>query len=193
MEQSEVIRVKKKNEVYMQVFCEAGTGRELSDFFTFYVPGYKFMPAFRNKIWDGKIRMFNQLTKELYIGLLPYIKEFADVRELDIVYDNDDHYGMPDVTEEVNDDFLAQFIEGLNLHSKDKRIAPRDYQITAVKHAMEKNRALLLSPTASGKSLIIYLLMRLYLDTDPKQKALIIVPTTSLVEQMTSDFLDYSS
>ena len=193
METSEVIRIKKKNEVYMQVFCEAGTGRELSDFFTFYVPGYKFMPAYRNKIWDGKIRMFNQLTKELYIGLLPYIKEFAEVRELDIVYENDDYYGMPEVTEEVNDQFLAQFIEGLNLHSKDKRITPRDYQITAVKHAMEKNRALLLSPTASGKSLIIYLLMRLYLDTDPKQKALIIVPTTSLVEQMTSDFLDYSS
>lgn len=193
MEHSEVIRIKKKNEVYMQVFCEAGTGRELSDFFTFYVPGYKFMPAYKNKIWDGKIRMFNQLTKELYIGLLPYIKEFADVRELDIVYENDDYYGMPDVTEEVDDDFLAQFIDSLNLHSKDKRIAPRDYQITAVKHAMEKNRALLLSPTASGKSLIIYLLMRLYLDTDPKQKALIIVPTTSLVEQMTSDFLDYSS
>ena len=193
MEQSEVIRIKKKNEVYMQVFCEAGTGRELSDFFTFFVPGYKFMPAYRNKIWDGKIRMFNQLTKELYIGLLPYIKEFAEVRELDIVYENDDYYGMPEVTEEVNDQFLAQFIEGLNLHSKDKRITPRDYQITAVKHAMEKNRALLLSPTASGKSLIIYLLMRLYLDTDPKQKALIIVPTTSLVEQMTSDFLDYSS
>ena len=189
----ETLRIKKKNEVFMQVFCEAGTGRELSQFFEFYVPGYKFIPAYRNKIWDGKIRMFNQLTKELYIGLLPYIKEFAEVRELDIVYENDDYYGMPEVTEEVNDQFLAQFIEGLNLHSKDKRITPRDYQITAVKHAMEKNRALLLSPTASGKSLIIYLLMRLYLDTDPKQKALIIVPTTSLVEQMTSDFLDYSS
>ena len=190
---TEKLIIKKKNEVFLQVFCEPSTAMELSEFFCFYVPGYKFMPAFKNKIWDGKVRLYNQLTKELYVGLLPYIKEFAEVRELEIEYENSDYYGMPDVTEEIDDQHLQSFIESLNLHSKNKKIAPRDYQVNAIKHASEKNRALLLSPTASGKSLIIYILTRLYLDSDPKKKALIIVPTTSLVEQMTSDFLDYSS
>jgi superfamily II DNA or RNA helicase len=185
--------IKKKNEVYLQVFTDPGTGMELSDFFTFYVPGYKFMPAYKNKIWDGKIRLYNQLTKELYIGLLPYIKEFAEVRQVDIEYEMCDRYGLPEVTDIVNEDTLAQFIESLNLHSRNEKIAPRDYQLNAIKHAMATNRAVLLSPTASGKSLIIYILTRLFLDMDTGQKALIVVPTTSLVEQMTSDFLDYSS
>lgn len=187
------IVVKKKNEVFLEVYTDPGTGAELSDFFCFYVPGYKFMPAYKDKIWDGKIRLYNQLTKTLYGGLLPYLKEFCDVRDVDLEYENSDYYGMPEVTEEVSDERLQDFIASLNLHSRDKPIQARDYQIEAIKHAQSKNRAMLLSPTASGKSLIIYILTRLFLDSDPKQKALIIVPTTSLVEQMTSDFLDYSS
>lgn len=185
--------IKKKNEVFLQVFTDPGTGAELSDFFTFYVPGYKFMPAYKNKIWDGKIRLYNQLTKELYVGLLPYIKEFAEIRNVDIEYEMCDRYGLPEVTDLCDEDVLAQFIESLNLHSRNQKIAPRDYQVNAIVHAMTNNRALLLSPTASGKSLIIYILTRLFLDMDTGQKALIVVPTTSLVEQMTSDFLDYSS
>ena len=185
--------IKKKNEVFLQVFTDAGTGAELSDFFTFYVPGYKFMPAYKNKIWDGKIRLYNQLNKELYVGLLPYIKEFAEVRQVDMEYEMCDRYGLPETTDMCDEDVLNQFIESLNLHSRNQRIAPRDYQVNAIKHAMINNRAVLLSPTASGKSLIIYILTRLFLDMDTGQKALIVVPTTSLVEQMTSDFLDYSS
>lgn len=177
----------------MTVKCDPSVGRELSDFFTFFIPNYQFMPAFRNKIWDGKIRLYNQLTRELYIGLLPYVKEFAEVRNVDILYENDDYYGMPEISEPADPYAIKDFIESLNLHSKNQPIQVRDYQINAIMHGMEKGRALLLSPTASGKSLIIYIMMRLFLDTDPKQKALIIVPTTSLVEQMKSDFLDYSS
>lgn len=190
---SDTIIIKKKNEVYMQVYCDAGIARELSSFFEFYVPNYKFIPAYKNKMWDGKIRLFNQLTKELYIGLLPYVKEFAEVRDYSIQYEMDDYYGMPDVTDHIDDDYFAEFVESLNLHSNGKKIEPRDYQLTAVKHAITKNRALLLSPTASGKSLIIYLMVRHYLDTDPDQKVLIVVPTTQLVEQMANDFKDYST
>lgn len=189
----EKLLIKKKNEVFLQVYTDPGTGMELSEFFTFFIPGYKFMPAYKNKIWDGKIRLYNQLTKELYVGLLPYIKEFAEVRHVDIEYDMDDRYGLPDTTEVFDEDVLNEFINSLNLHSRNQKIAPRDYQINAIKHAMVHNRAVLLSPTASGKSLIIYILTRLFLDMDSGQKALIIVPTTSLVEQMTSDFIDYSS
>ena len=60
---------------------------ELNEFFTFYVPGYKFMPAFRNKLWDGKIRLFNYQTRQLYYGLLPYLVRFAAEREYEIEYD----------------------------------------------------------------------------------------------------------
>ena len=55
--------IDKKNEVYMSVQTEPGLAQELCDYFTFYVPGYRFMPAYRNKIWDGKIRLFNLRNK----------------------------------------------------------------------------------------------------------------------------------
>ena len=49
---SEIV-VSKMNEVYMLVQCGSGEAMEINQYFTFFVPGYKFMPAFRNKIWDG--------------------------------------------------------------------------------------------------------------------------------------------
>ena len=79
-------------------------------------------------------------------------------------------------------------LEGVSPKSKGKTLQIRDYQMDAFSHAVRNNRSpLLLSPTASGKSLIIYLLSRWY----ESERVLILVPTTSLVEQMYSDFVDY--
>ena len=52
--------VEKKNDVYLTIDAEPNVSRELSEFFTFEVPGFKFMPAYRNRVWDGKIRLFSQ-------------------------------------------------------------------------------------------------------------------------------------
>jgi superfamily II DNA or RNA helicase len=69
------------------------------------------------------------------------------------------------------------------------RHSPRDYQIEGVYDALRHNRKLLISPTASGKSLMIYSLVRYYVEK--RQNILVVVPTTSLVEQMYKDFADY--
>jgi superfamily II DNA or RNA helicase len=69
------------------------------------------------------------------------------------------------------------------------RHAPRDYQIEGVYDALRHNRKLLISPTASGKSLMIYSVVRYYVEK--QQNILVVVPTTSLVEQMYKDFADY--
>lgn len=179
------LKVSKKNEVHLQVDCDPGVAQELNDYFTFEVPGARFMPTYRAKLWDGKARLFNIWTKELYVGLLPYLREFAE--RLDYTVDvNMERIGDPVILEDVQ-----KFAESLNLHSQDKPIEARDYQLEAVKYAIRIGRTLLLSPTASGKSLIIYLLMRYHQQFGRKQ--LIIVPTTSLVEQMYKDFQDYAS
>ena len=78
--------ISKKNEVYLIVETDKGVARELSDFFTFEVPGAKFMPQYRNRMWDGKIRLYSLQTGEIYFGLLPYIEEFAKRNEIDIEY-----------------------------------------------------------------------------------------------------------
>ena len=51
--------IKKKNEVFVTMDSEQYVYHELSDHFTFEVPGAKFMPQYRNKYWDGKIRLYD--------------------------------------------------------------------------------------------------------------------------------------
>ena len=174
--------ISKKNEVYLNIKTEPNYARELSDFFTFEVPGARFMPSYRNKYWDGKIRLFNQMNGEVYVGLLPYIEEFAKRNELNIEYKE----GVKDEGEHRTS-ILGGFVRRVSPKSKGKTLQIRNYQMDAFTHAVRNNRSLLLSPTASGKSLIIYLLSRWY----ESERVLILVPTTSLVEQMYSDFIDY--
>ena len=171
---SEII-LKKVDEVFMQVQCDKGLARDLYDFFSYTVPNAKFMPSVKNRYWDGKVRLFSIKTNKIYIGLLPYVDEFCRERGYDIV-------GINDIIGEKHREKCSQsWLADLNLPFE-----PRDYQIDAFNTATQYGRQLLLSPTASGKSLIIYLLARYY-----NKKTIIIVPTTSLVEQMAKDFKDY--
>jgi superfamily II DNA or RNA helicase len=171
----DVIRIERVDDVNLKVRCDPGLAQEISDYFTFFVPGYKFMPKYRNKLWDGKIRLFNAYTALLYVGLLPRLAKFCHDREYTLE--------LPDGFKDTpfDSDAAITFIQKLN-----PSLPPRDYQVDAFIHAVKKRRALLLSPTASGKSFIIYLLIRYF-----SVKTLVVVPTTSLVNQMFGDFEDY--
>ena len=181
------IHISKLNEVYLKVECDnSGICYELVQYFTFEVPGHKFMPAYRNKVWDGKIRLFSDKTGKIYVGLLSYIKEFCDRNEIEyVIADNVDDTDNLDI-EKVKD-----FVKSLKPQSKGKELEVRDYQIDDIQCALSNHRGMLVSPTASGKSLIIYALIRFYNYLLKDKKILILVPTTSLVEQMYSDFIDY--
>jgi superfamily II DNA or RNA helicase len=180
--------ISKKDEVYAKITCEKHITKELSEYFTFFVPGYQFVPAYRNRIWDGKIRMFNLQTNQIYLGLLPYIELFCQERNYTFDYGDP----RPDIEDEYSVYHAKKFIDSLNIHARGEPIEIREHQIDAYIHAMQKRRALLVSPTASGKSLIIYLIFR-QLHQYQNLKGLIIVPTTSLVEQLYSDFGDYNN
>lgn len=166
------------NEVHMRVECDPSTAQEIQEYFTFAVPGARFTPAFKNKMWDGKIRLFNLRTKTLYVGLLTNLIHFATERDYHITFADPNKFAG----EEFSLANVSKFTNKLKLPFE-----PRDYQQEAFVHAVRNNRALLLSPTASGKSLIIYLLSAYYY----KHKVLIVVPTTGLVHQMASDFVSY--
>ena len=174
--------ISKKNDVYVKVDTEPNIARELVDFFTFEVPGARFMPTYKNRVWDGKIRLYNQMTGEIYFGLVPYVEEFAKRNDISIEYKE----GVKDEGES-RDSILGGFVRRVSPKSNGKTLQLRDYQMDAFVYAVRNNRSLSLSPTASGKSLIIYLLSRWY----ESNRVLILVPTTSLVEQMYTDFLDY--
>jgi len=170
----------KKNEVFIQFECEKGIAQELSSYFTFFVPGYQFVPAYKSRLWDGKIRLADLRNFTIYHGLVPYIQKFCEERKYKLEIDSD----------VISTDILSvveaeSFIKTLNLPHE-----VRDYQLKSFIHAIRNKRILLLSPTASGKSLILYLIVR-YLQASGIKKGLLIVPTTSLVEQMFSDFKSY--
>lgn len=178
--------IEKVDEVNVRVRCERSLAKELSDFFTFKVPGHKYMPAYRSRVWDGTIKLYNMFSQEIYGGLLDYVISFADERD----YKYELTLDIPQ--NRADEKLVRRYMENdLEVSVKDKKISPHDHQVNAVTHAIRKERCLLLSPTGSGKSLIIYTLMRHYLEKTNK-KILIIVPTTGLVSQMYSDFADYS-
>ena len=183
------IKVQYKNHAFLQIDCDPGIANEISDFFCFYAVNYKFMPSYKNKFWDGKIRLFDARTRELPAGLFKYLQEFAATPgrdyALELIHNN--YYGIPSTGEDVD----VSFMKDITYTSKGTQIFPKDYQERAVHHALTSKRAMLISPTASGKSLIIYTLIRWYLHNHDK-KVIIVVPTTSLVEQMYKDFGDYS-
>ncbi len=178
------LTISKKNEVFLRVEAEPHVFYELADQFTFEVPGAKFSPAYKKKFWDGKIRLFNTNTKEIYVGLLDKIIQFCKDHGYTYQFENNEYYGTPfEVNELISFEGVKDYMNAICNHK------PRDYQVEGVYDALRHNRKLLISPTASGKSLMIYSLVRYYIGKH--QRILIIVPTTSLVEQMYKDFQDY--
>jgi len=175
----------KKNEVFLKVEAEPHLHKELSEHFQFEVPGAKFMPAVKRRYWDGKIRLYSPGTGEIYVGLFDYLTDYLEQKGYDYEVEEDKYYGRPTDTEEyVTPEGTAAFIRSLRIPFK-----IRDYQLKGIYSAIKFRRKLLLSPTGSGKSLIIYALVRWHLLN--KRDILIIVPTVSLVEQLYKDFQDY--
>jgi len=180
-----MITIVKKNEVYLRVEGEQHIHKELSEYFSFDVPGAKFMPQYKSRVWDGKIRLYSPGTGEIYVGLFDYLCEYLDNKGYEYIIQDSRFYGIPNEEEEyVTPESVASFVKSLGLPFK-----IRDYQLKAVFSAIKDRRKLLLSPTGSGKSLIIYSLVRWHLQYD--RDVLIIVPTTSLVSQLKQDFKDY--
>lgn len=172
------------NNSMMHVDCDRGIQQEISEHFSFFATGYKFMPAYKAKQWDGKIRLFNLLTSELGVGLYFDLAMLAKTRGYAIVLVQTD-YGVPLHREWVSPDTINDFTGTIELP-----YPAYDYQLAAIHHIAMFKRGILLSPTGSGKSMMIYALMRWYMDQEDKD-ILIVVPTTGLVEQMQGDFEDY--
>lgn len=187
------IEVTKLNECYVKVFGDFSTESEVRDFFTFKVPGYQFSKQYKARLWDGNISLYNLKTKLLPIGLYPRLMSFCKDNDIEIsvkanerfseIIEFDDH--------EIAD--VKQFVDDLNLWSKNGPITAREYQLEAIHHSIKTKKVTLISPTSSGKSLIIYCLIRWILEEDPDTRILLLVPNVGLVNQMLGDFREYSS
>lgn len=176
------IKIHRVNNVYSRVECEKSIAMEISDAFTFEVPGARFHPAFKNKYWDGKIRLLNYQTRQIYAGLAKNIYDFAKSRGYTCETVDHPYY-------HASDDTLKKFIAWLDINPK---INIRPYQFEAFARAVRETRRLFISPTASGKSFMIYL-TAMYIVHNLNRSVLIVVPSTQLVSQLYGDMVDYNN
>ena len=176
--------IQKSNEVYLKIKAEPHIEYELRDHFTFEVEGAKFMPQYRKRNWNGEIHLYDLRSKKIYVGLLDKIVSFCERHGYTYKFEDNDYYGLPfEINSSISIEGVKDYIKSIT------KIKPRDYQIEGVCDCLKHNRRLLVSPTASGKSLMIYSLVRYYVHKG--MKILLVVPTTSLVEQMYKDFEEY--
>jgi len=176
--------ISKSNEVFLKINTEPHIEYELRDHFKFEVPNAKFIPQYRGRNWNGEIHLYDMRSKQIYVGLLDKIVNFCKQYGYSYKFEDNKFYGTPyEENDGISYEGVKDYMSSICSHS------PRKYQIEGVFDALKHNRKLLISPTASGKSLMIYSLVRYYVDKG--QKILLVVPTTSLVEQMYKDFLDY--
>jgi len=179
------INIEKISEVYLKLTIkEPHIEYEIKERFTFEIPNAKFMPQYRKKNWGGELSLYNLRTKRLYVGLLDKLIAFCESSNYTYQFTDNKFYGLPfEVNEMISKEGVKDYIASIT------SLSARDYQIDAVYDALRYNRKLLISPTASGKSFMIYSLVRFHVGM--KRKVLLVVPTTSLVEQMYKDFESY--
>jgi superfamily II DNA or RNA helicase len=178
------VTIYKKNEVYIKLECEPHILYELSPYFTFSVESAKFMPQYRGRGWNGEIRLLSTATGEIYAGLLD--KVIAKIKNHGYTYEFKDnkYYDLPF---EVNEEITEEGVKGYMKHIC--TLNPYDYQVNAVYECLRYNRKTIVSATSSGKSYMIYALVRYYVTK--KKRVLVVFPTTSLIQQMYKDWIEY--
>lgn len=180
---NEVI-ITKVNSSYVLVDSDDDILHDINNYFAVYADGYMFNPRYKARVWDGKVRFFSIINHTLPAGLLPTLEKFCRDNNYIVTYADK----FNEFESEYDD---AEFEKNCNNALKNSGMKMRDYQEAACKLALQKKIGILQCCTSSGKSMIIYNMIRNMLTYKRIKKILLIVPSVSLVEQMNSDFKDY--
>lgn len=175
--------IEKVNSSCVHLVCEDGLSHRIYNVFSAYAPGYRFNPRFKMHVWDGKVRCYNPMSQILPIGLLNNLLVWCDQHNI--------QYSLQGFKDGLTDKIDKEDLEKQMNSYITAGFQARDYQVNAVHAALTNRRGVLLSCTGSGKSLMIYTFLRYLLDNKDVHRAILIVPSVSLVEQMYSDFQDY--
>lgn len=180
--------IEKKNESFIHVHASKSILFELREHFKFFADNYKFHPKFKAKLWTGEIFLLKLLTStkgEIYCGLLFDIIKFCSSRNYS--YDINAEWKHSVFKKED----IVSYANNMKVYYEGKQLQIRDYQYDGIIESLTSGRSINISATSSGKSLIIYGIIR-YLNSKDL-KGLLIVPNLSLINQMQSDFMNYSS
>jgi superfamily II DNA or RNA helicase len=177
-----MVKIVKINESYIRIFCEFDLSKEIYNYFAFFTKNYKWSPKYKAGVWDGKIRLFQYKNGLLPIGLYDDLVNFLVRKGIKFSNEVEQPSGL-----NFSDDFIKKFTKEILKCD----LVPRDYQIKSVQEVLKKQKTIILSATGSGKSMSIFIWINLLKYAYDDCKFLLVVPTTSLVEQMTEDFVEY--
>ena len=175
-----MIKITKYNEIFSVIDTDSHTKTRLVHLFNIQEPSYYFNPRYKLGLWDGRRRLYSG-GNYIYNGLIPFVHKFAKMNKIEIEDETEyNKNGRTNNFEETYKHLVLPF-------------PPRDYQKKAVEDCVRLKKCAVNSPTSSGKSFIIYMLIRYILEHKrAKTKLCIIVPSKVLVKQMYDDFADYS-
>lgn len=171
----------------MKLSAEKSILYDIQDKFSFMAPNYKFAPAYKDKRWDGRIRLLNLTTRCMYVGLYDAVRAFCEESGYEVAFE-DQTTSQRSVERQIAPAMVETMLSNIVLPT---RYSIRDYQKEAVIDNLTKRRNLVLSATGSGKSLIMYLTLRGLLAAG--YRVLVLVPRTDLADQLKSDFVEYAA
>lgn len=180
----EKLIITKLNETYCKLECDDYIKVMIQKYFCFRPNNYQFMPTYRMGKWDGYVRLYDIHRNLFPTGLLFKLVKLCNDTDIDIEWKNFISTNNIDVDYNFVTDYAKNILK--------LKFPVRDYQIDGVLKGLKEKHCILLSPTGTGKSLIIYILTRLILKYNKHFRILIVVPTLSLIDQMVGDFCDYA-
>jgi superfamily II DNA or RNA helicase len=151
--------------------------KEIKEFLTFYVPGFRFMPRYQSGSWDGKTSLFNPTERSFPYGLLYHVLKFLKTSN---------HKDIKIETE------IPKLFYGTNIEPVySLKFQPYDYQDLCIRTALKSSKGIIQSATGSGKSLIITYIIHNLMTNNLIKNALVIVPTKGLITQFCGDMAEY--
>ena len=178
-----MITIFKLNESFMKITSDNEDELDsIKENFTFFVNGYRYNKKFLSKLWDGKIRLLNYRGM-MPVGLISNLVKYCKQHNIEIEFANKYAFKFNNQME-----FVEEFLNKL-----DSRLEIRNHQLEALKFVAKNNRGLILSSTNSGKSYVMYLITRFWMDQIKLNKIVIVVPSVKLVNQLKKQFIEYSS
>jgi hypothetical protein len=182
MSTSKDIIIDYRNDTYATINADRGILMEISEHFSFYIDNYQFNPKYKAGLWDGMIRIFSY-KEGLPLGLIGKLIEFAEEREY--TWQNN-----VDLRTKLSDESIEKWLASHPVYSGNDLLTLHKEQLDSIKYCLQNSRGIIALPTSAGKSLVISLISKYFLEHNP-DKVLILVPTTQLVDQFIKNMIEY--
>lgn len=185
-----ILTVEKISESFLKVMGDFSVEQDLKAYFTYKAANYRYHPKFKAGLWNGDVSLYNIKTKLLPVGLYNRLVTFCKESDIELVERETSRLPVRDINDVTIED-IQEYVDLLDV-TLPNNSKVRDYQLDAIHRAIRNKKITLISPTSSGKSVILYCIIRYILDENPHAKIILMVPTVQLVNQMYSDFQEYS-